>query len=114
MTSNPAGIDCGATCFDKFNSGTSVTLTAIPSFGSTFAGWGGDCSSLWHKHKCTIIMNANKTCTATFNTSDGGTGGGTGGGGGSVCSLSYGVHPLNAIGWLLIPMFVLARRIRRG
>ncbi len=33
-------------------------------------------------------------------------------GGGGGCSLSYGVNPLNAIGWLLVPVLVLVRRIR--
>ena len=33
VTSNPAGIDCGATCSAQFAGGTSVTLTATPACG---------------------------------------------------------------------------------
>src|SRR3989442_8454061 len=41
VSSNPAGISCGATCSASYNSGTVVTLSAAPSGGSTFAGWSG-------------------------------------------------------------------------
>src|SRR5207249_827582 len=45
VTSNPAGISCGATCSASFTTGTMVTLTAAPGAGSTFTGWnGGGCS----------------------------------------------------------------------
>jgi hypothetical protein len=44
VSSVPAGIDCGSTCAATFNAGTSVTLSALASPGSTFAGWsGGGC-----------------------------------------------------------------------
>ena len=64
VTSNPAGIDCGTTCSETFVSGTSVTLTATPSAGNTFAGWSGDCSGT----TCTLSMTAAKNVIATFNT----------------------------------------------
>jgi hypothetical protein len=38
VTSNPAGINCGTDCTENYNVGTSVTLTAIPATGFTFAG----------------------------------------------------------------------------
>jgi len=62
VTSSPAGINCGSTCSGTFSSGTSVTLTATPAAGSTFAGWTGnaDCSDGYVK------MNAAIPCTATF------------------------------------------------
>jgi photosystem II stability/assembly factor-like uncharacterized protein len=63
VTSNPSDIDCGSDCTETYNQGTSVTLTAIPASGSTFGGWSGDadCSD------GVVVMNANMTCTATFN-----------------------------------------------
>ncbi|MDF0644365.1 MAG: S8 family serine peptidase [Nitrospira sp.] len=62
VRSNPVAINCGATCSTQFNEGTSVTLTAVATDGSTFAGWtGGGCSSMGI---CSV--NADATVTATF------------------------------------------------
>jgi hypothetical protein len=44
VTSSPAGISCGADCSQRYNSGTSVTLTATPAAGSAFTRWVG-CTS---------------------------------------------------------------------
>ena len=62
VTSNPIGIDCGATCAADFSKGATVALTAAPGSGSVFSGWSGDpdCSD------GVVTMNRNKTCTATF------------------------------------------------
>ena len=63
VTSNPAGINCGQTCTASFNSGTSVTLTATPSAGDTFAGWSGVCSGTGI---CTVTLNTAMTVAASF------------------------------------------------
>jgi len=64
VTSNPAGISCGATCSASFNSGTSLTLTATPSGGSSFGGWSGACSGT---ADCSISLTQAASVTATFN-----------------------------------------------
>lgn len=69
VTSNPAGINCGATCSESYASGTSVTLTAAAGGSSTFAGWGGACTGTGN---CILNMTTNLTVTATFNPSGGG------------------------------------------
>src|SRR5205814_7153823 len=64
VTSNPPGIDCGATCSASFDSGTFVTLTATPATGSTFTGWsGGGC---FGTGTCSVTLNAATTVAATF------------------------------------------------
>jgi phospholipase C len=63
VTSNPAGINCGATCSASFNSGTMVTLTAAPNAGSTFAGWSGACTGT---STCSVTLTSDVSVTATF------------------------------------------------
>ena len=64
VTSNPAGISCGASCSASFNSGTTVTLTAAPAAGSTFTGWSGSgCTGMG---SCTVTMTASRAVTASF------------------------------------------------
>lgn len=63
VTSNPTGINCGATCSASFASGTSVTLNAAPTAGNTFSGWSGDCTGTG---SCVVTMGASKNVTATF------------------------------------------------
>lgn len=64
VTSSPAGINCGSTCSANFNSGSTVTLTAAPTGGSTFSGWsGGGCTGTG---ACSVTLNSATTVTATF------------------------------------------------
>lgn len=65
ISSTPAGINgCAATCTANFSQGTSVTLTATATGGSTFAGWSDGCTGTG---SCVVAMNGNQTRTAMFN-----------------------------------------------
>ena len=63
VTSSPSGINCGGTCSATYLNGTSVTLTATPSSGSTFGGWTGAC---FGTGSCTVNLSGDYTVTATF------------------------------------------------
>ncbi len=64
VTSVPAGISCGSDCSQNYTNGTSVTLAASASAGSTFTGWSGSgCSGTGN---CTVSMTAARSVTATF------------------------------------------------
>lgn len=63
VTSSPAGISCGTDCSENYASGTSVTLTASASSGSTFGGWSGDCTGA---STCAITMSQARSVTAPF------------------------------------------------
>jgi YVTN family beta-propeller protein len=66
ITSNPSGYFCRTACNDtvSFALGSTVTLTANPDAGSTFAGWsGGGCTGTT---PCTITLNDRANVTATF------------------------------------------------
>src|SRR5207249_2176990 len=64
VTSSPPGIDCGATCFAAYDSGTVVTLTATPAAGSFISGSSG-CDAV-SETSCRVTMNAARTVTAIF------------------------------------------------
>ncbi len=72
VTSNPAGINCGATCSFAFTAGIGVALSAAADPGSTFVSWGGDCSG---SGACNVSMNQARNVSATFSSSGGGPGG---------------------------------------
>ncbi len=63
VTSSPAGISCGSTCAHAFRHGTTVTLAATTSAGSSFSGWSGACSG---SGSCTVTMAAARSVTARF------------------------------------------------
>ena len=63
VTSDPAGISCGATCVVDLTDGTPVTLTAVATAGSSFTGWTGACSG---SSTCAVTMSAARSVTATF------------------------------------------------
>jgi hypothetical protein len=63
VSSEPAGIECGKSCSQIFQSGTSVTLTATPTAGSTFTGWSGGCSGT---DPCVLIATGSTAVTANF------------------------------------------------
>ena len=64
VTSNPSGIFCPGTCAAEFATGTTVTLTATPTNGSTFDGWsGGGCTGTG---PCVVAIVGDQTVTATF------------------------------------------------
>jgi len=63
VTSDPAGIDCGQTCVFSPRTGD-VALTATPATGWQFDGWGGDCAGA--ARQTSIVMDADKSCAATF------------------------------------------------
>lgn len=61
----------GTTGTTSYSSGTSVTLTATPDPGTTFAGWSGAC--VGNSPTCTVKMDAAKSVTAVFGTNNQGT-----------------------------------------
>jgi hypothetical protein len=66
VTSDVAGIACGADCTQAYTTGTVVTLTATPAAGSVFAGWSGACAGTG---TCPVTMTQARAVTATFNVS---------------------------------------------
>ncbi len=66
VSSQPAAIQCGATCVTAVPVGTSLTFTATPSPGSTFTGWAGACSGTG---ACVVDASGIGAVIATFRTS---------------------------------------------
>jgi hypothetical protein len=90
VTSAPSGINCGGTCSAQFKEQTQVILTAAPATNSTFLGWTGDCTG--SATDTTVMMSADRACTARFGVvTKALTVLLTGGGGGSVRSSPGGI-----------------------
>ena len=54
------------TCSESDPSGTQVILTAAPSQGSVFGGWGGACASSGTNEQCTVTVASVTSVTANF------------------------------------------------
>ncbi len=54
------------TCSASYAPGTTVILTASPTSPSTFAGWGGACSSFGTGTTCSLTMNSAQNVSANF------------------------------------------------
>lgn len=63
IDSNPAGIACGTDCTEDFPLNTSITLVASGTATTPFQNWDGDCSGGMNT---TVLMSANRSCTANF------------------------------------------------
>ncbi len=67
VTSSPVGLGCASTCSTSFPTGTTVTLTAVGTNGSTIGGWTG-CDSGGSGSVCIVNnLTANRAVTITFN-----------------------------------------------
>jgi hypothetical protein len=67
VVSNPGGISCdlgGGDCFENFDLGKVVTLTATPAAGSFFQGWSGPCTV--SGNTCTVNVTTSLRVTARF------------------------------------------------
>lgn len=65
VSSNDGRINCGSTCSANFPLGSTVTLSATPSAGYIFGGWGGGCASVAGT-TCVVNMSTSTSVTAAF------------------------------------------------
>jgi hypothetical protein len=76
VTSQPAGINCPTVCVAPFTDNTAIVLTASPAQGSSFGGFGSNCtpsSPQTNPPSCTVsLATTDVTVSVTFSTSTGG------------------------------------------
>lgn len=63
VSSNPAGISCGADCSESYPENTQVTLAATPEGGFVLSGWSGACSG---SGACVVDMSTDQNVSASF------------------------------------------------
>lgn len=66
VTSDPVGIDCGATCAADFDESSSITLVGLPDAGSGAAVWSGGDGTSNVDGTYTVSMTEARSVTATF------------------------------------------------
>lgn len=72
VTATPAGVSCsskysivpGSTCLTYNKPGVTITLTATPTPGNLFLGWGGACKGT--SAKCLLTLTQDTSVTAKF------------------------------------------------
>ncbi|HSP90686.1 MAG TPA: hypothetical protein VLN08_07265, partial [Vicinamibacterales bacterium] len=68
-----AGLTCGtggSSCVVAFGGATTASLTATPATGYAFTSWGGACAGT--STETTVLVDAARTCSATFTATGGG------------------------------------------
>jgi hypothetical protein len=64
VTSNFAGIACGADCHEEYARSATIVLTAAPDNTSSFTGWSG-CDST-DRDQCTVLVDRQRVVSAHF------------------------------------------------
>jgi hypothetical protein len=70
VTSAPSGINCAGDCTEQYSDGSTVDLTATADGSSVFSAWSNCATSV--SNPLTVLMDADKTCTASFAATSGG------------------------------------------
>jgi len=73
VVSTPAGINCNilagstsGTCSINYSTGLQISLQEVPTNGSTFTGWGGDCADQGTNETCVVDVTAATNVIANF------------------------------------------------